>query len=346
MKDTEITINEALALVGCLNGAEAVRAVLQGRELKPLEHGDIALGQVIAAVSRLGGEESFLRLLSAHKLKIVWREEPGEEPAPLMSAVITELPAPLFDSHGRRIPPKGLLAKVCVPNRGFHIEQPTTIDYAARYRRFEDTGLTAFLSVEEFEGRAEQLLEQLREDKLLASVLNGVYLPIIVPKTVIGDYGKSLEEFVLAAKQSYRGQYPYWGFTNHRKGELAKQITIVPGCRHEQLVAAIAESTVVGIYFPNPLQGFSVDAQRGQMATLPESFQLSGGIDTSMAWVMYPDVLARDANIPYYDCSALQGLSFAYSLYFGADDALAYFDSRGNLDDACDIYSGGLLFVG
>lgn len=351
MKNTEITVNEALALVDQLNGPEAVRAVLQGWSIEPLEQGNITLGQAIAAVSKLGGVENFLRLLSAYKLEIVWREGEGEGQIPTVSAVITELPAPLFDSSGRRIPPKGLQAAVCDPNRSFRLKQPTYLRLAVRYCRFEGTGMVPFLSVAEFEGRGKDLLKQLYENKLTANLLSGVHLPIIVPHIVtppeqVGDYGEMLEEFVLAAEKSYRRQYSDRSFTNYRKGELAKQTAIVPGSRHEQLIARMASGTVVGIYFPNALLGFSVDAQREQMATLPEGFLLAGGIDTAMGWVMYPDILARDNNTPYYDCSALQWRSSDYSLCFRGDGDGANFSEGGYLKDAFDRYSGGLLFIG
>ena len=51
-------------------------------------------------------------------------------------------------------------------------------------------------------------------------------------------------------------------------------------------------ASTVGIYFPNPLQGFSVDAGWEQMATLPEGFILSG-IDIIIAMIMYPDILTQ-----------------------------------------------------
>ena len=88
-----------------------------------------------------------------------------------------------------------------------------------------------------------------------------------------------------------------------------------------------------------------VDAQREQMAALPEGFSLSGPIDTAMGFAMYPELLGKDATTPVYDCSAVQWQSSGYSLNFGADDDDADFGSGSNLSDADDYCSGGLLFV-
>jgi len=275
----------------------------------------------------------------------------GEGQIPAASAIITDLPAPLFDLNGRRIPPKGLQAKVCDPSRTFYLEQPS-LDYAARYCRFDQTGLVPFISAADFEGRAKQLLNKLRENELTANLRFSVHLPIIIPPIVtppeqVGDYGEMLEEFLLAAEKSCRNEFPERGFNNMCKGNLAGQVTIVPGSRHEQLIAGLASGAVVGIYFPNSLQKFSVDAQREQMETLPEGFLLSGGIDTAMGWVMYPDILARDSNTLFGDCSALQGQSSDSSFRFRATNTDTYFDRRrADLDYAYVSSSGGLLFVG
>ena len=140
--------------------------------------------------------------------------------------------------------------------------------------------------------------------------------------------------------------FPKRNFNNYRKGKLEKQVTIVPGSRHEQLVAAMAKGVVVGIYFPNCLQGFSVYADREQMATLPEQFLLAGGFEASACMIAYPDVLARDNNTPLLDLAALQWQSAGYSLCFNADGDCAYFGSRSGLGSTYGNYAGGLVVLG
>src|SRR5690606_31531613 len=89
---------------------------------------------------------------------------------------------PLFDKNGRRIPPAGLVAAVTDANRKYRLDQPT-IDYGQRLARFDGTGLVSFISGAEFEVRSNALLTQLRESEQGAKLLNGVYLPVVIPQT-------------------------------------------------------------------------------------------------------------------------------------------------------------------
>ena len=251
----------------------------------------------------------------------------------------------LFDKNGRRIPPKGLVANVCDADRDFHLNQPK-LDYGLRLARFDQTGLVSFISAADFAARAEALITQLRENERTSNLLKGTYLPIVVPQTKVSDLGKSTEEFVTAAGDSYLRQFPDRAFNNYRKGELEKQVTIVLGSRYQQLTKSIEKESVVGIYFPSCLQGFSVEAQREQMHSIPEGFILSGPLDTAMGWMMYPDVLGRDYKTPGNDCSAVQWRSPGGSLDFGALDDCADFGDGSLLSFARSRYSGGLFFLG
>ncbi|MFY9492865.1 MAG: hypothetical protein WAP55_00015 [Minisyncoccia bacterium] len=253
----------------------------------------------------------------------------------------------LFGRHGRRIPPRGLVANVCDPNRNFHLVQPT-IDYAKRLYRLAESFSpgTNLLSYVAFETKCRALLEQIKADRQLANLLKGVHLPVCLPHLEVVDYGQALEEIFIPSVGRAYTLHLAKPFTNYRQGELQGQVEIVDSSRHDRLLARMAEEAVAGIYFPNPLQGYSVHAQREQMATLPESFLLAGGLDTAAAWVMYPDVLARDGKTPGYNCSAVQWLSPGLSLYFKARGGDAHFGLEGNLAGACDFYSGGLLFLG
>lgn len=264
---------------------------------------------------------------------------------------IREAVKTLFDRHGNRIPPRGLQAAVCDPNREFcfvkpDINESALIERLGRAARHFPAG-TGFLPAAKFVERVHILIEQIKDDKQLANLLKGVYLPICLPLFDVVDYGQTLDEvFLPAVVAAYKTQFPERSFTNCRQGSLANHVAVVPGTRHEQLLARMAATPVAGLYFPNPLQGYSVYAQREQMATLPESFLLCGGLDTAVGWVMYPDVLARDFNTTVSDCSALQWRSSGDSLYFEADGGRARFDDGGTLAGACDDSSGGLLFLG
>ncbi|MBU2214254.1 hypothetical protein KJ996_06510, partial [Patescibacteria group bacterium] len=262
----------------------------------------------------------------------------------------------LFDKNGRRIPSRELQTDVCDANRKFYLIQPNlknVSDYDGRLVRFQqsfgDNTVTAtpdFLRY--FVWKSGKLISEIKNDKNLANLLNGVYLPIILPKLqTFSDYGDMLEKvFLLPVKFSYERQFPDRKFYNHRENKLSGKISIVSGVKHEQLIEKMKREYVFAIYFPNSLQGFSVLASREQIATLPDSLILSGGFDTAAAMAMYPDILARDWHTPGYNLSALIWQSLDYSLSFRASDDRLFFNYGGDLGSAYDGYSSSLLFLG
>jgi len=265
-----------------------------------------------------------------------------------ISAEFKEVIKKLFDKYGRRIP-EDLKANVCDADRDFHLNQPKLdeeVDFANRITRLHrclsiDTEVTA----EQLKMEIGRLLALVRSNSQIANITNGVWLPVVLPKFVTDDIGAELELYMTAVGNSYAKTFSDRNFYNHRKGTLANEVSIVNGSRHEQLVERMKQGPVIGIHFPNPLQGFSINASREQMSTLPERFVLSG-MDTPIAVAMYPDILARDWNTPGLDLTALSWRSADYSLNFGANDAELDFSSTGNLAGADDDYSGGLLFFG
>ena len=299
-----------------------------------MKYGNWTLGQTEALLNLLGGEDEALAVLRGEKTLRIEAPE-----------------IKLFNKNGRRIPSKGLQNAVCDPDKDFRLIQPefkTMGDYTQRLIRF----LQMFpgpMSVAEFEGKTKKLVSELESNKLLVNLLNGVYLPIILPQIEAKnfDYGTILENmFLSAVKKAYEAQFPGRNFYNYCKGELANRVSIVEGSRYEILVERMKQGIVYALYFPNPLQGFSVLASREQMAVLPESLILGGGIDASTAMVMYPDILARDFKTSGYDLSALLWQSSDRSLYFRAYDDGLSFDDGADLGDAYDDYSSGLLFLG
>lgn len=292
---------------------------------------DWTIGDLNALVKNLGGEE-IARQIQKGGVKVVLEE-----------ALRT-----LFDKNGRRVP-QGLTASVCDANKDFRLNQPELAeetDYANRLLRLHgclsvDTGITA----KQFEQETGRLLILIRDNPQVANITNRVWLPVVLPKLITDDLGAELEYYLTAVGNSYAKVFPDRKFYNHRKGTLAGEVKIVGGSRHSQLIAKMKQEPVIGIYFPNPLQGFSVNASREQMATLPKGFVLSG-LDTVIAMIMYPDVLARDFNTPGLDLAAFSWRSVDYSLYFRADDAWLYFDCTGGLPFARGRYSGGLFFLG
>ncbi|MFH1551378.1 MAG: hypothetical protein ABIC36_00685 [bacterium] len=262
-----------------------------------------------------------------------------------VSIEFKEVVKKFFDRHGRRIP-KDLQANVCDANRDFRLDQPkldTESDFANRILRLHgclniDTEVTA----EQLMAETKRLLDIIWEK---FQITNIVCLPVVLPKLVTDDLGAELELYLAGVNNSYAKTFSNRKFYNHRIGILANEVSIVDGSRHDQLIARIKEGPVIGLHFPNPLQGFSIHASREQMSTLPEGFILSG-MDTPIAMAMYPDILARDWNTPGLALAAFSWQSADYSLSFRAFDGRLAFGYTVCLAFAYDYCSSGLLFFG
>ena len=261
-----------------------------------------------------------------------------------MKIVLQDATILLVDSTGRCIPLASMKGGHVDANRDFHLAQPE-INYAvilARLQQFFGTEMK-FVSAEEFVKQAAALIARVREDKQVANLLKGVYLPIVLPQLKIADYGQTLEEvFLTAVQRAYQAQYPDRVFNNYRKGELAGRVGVVEESRHQQLVEKMAKGPVVLIHFPNPMQGFSIPGDRKMIGALPAGFMLAGALDTATSLVANTSTLAVNYNTPGLDCAAVRWRG--RSLCFRANDVGLDFYNRDL--SAIDTCSGGLSFVG
>ena len=276
---------------------------------------DFKGGQEEALLRKLwlaaGGEQS-----GEEGLRAILRDEMGIQ---LIDVILK-----LVDSNGRYITLKGMKSvdDFVESNRNHYLTQPeiVTDTILSRLQHYFN-GLT-FVSAEEFQRRVSELMELLKTIKLMKNLTKGVHFPICLPKLQVNEYGKTLEcIFLDAVKRSYEDQFPGRKFYNHRAGTLAGQVGIVSESRHGQLIEKMKIGPVVGIYFPNPMQGFSIPADRRMIEASPKGFLLTGAIDTAVAMVAMPDVLARDFNTSVLDCAAnTWWQSSGSSLYFRAVD--------------------------
>ena len=300
------------------------------------KYDDWSRGQDEALLNRLGIDVA--RRISSGELTV---RVVGEE------VLVEPVKQTLFDKHGRRIPPKGLNANVCDADYDYHVVQPTQIDYAERLRLAHealgsDVEETWWPSAEEFQQKTEEVLEDLREDEQCSQILQGPHFPICIPQMAVEDYGQMLDEMLLpAAERAYKRAYPDRKFYNHRKGELQGELEIWSGSKHEQVLSAVREGPVLGVYFPQALQGYSINADREQMAGLPEKMSLSGGLDTLFAWLMYASELLRDEKTPWFDMAALMWRG--WSLYGNAYGGNAEFHVNRYLDPAGDFTAAGVF---
>ncbi|MFH1509112.1 MAG: hypothetical protein ABIE68_03040 [bacterium] len=262
--------------------------------------------------------------------------------------VLREIIKSLFNKFGRRIP-KNLAAAVCDANYNFRLDQPALtegVHYANRILRLHgklgvDTGITA----KQLKAETERLLELLKQNEQLANITNGVHLPLVLPQLTIDDIGDELERYLEVVGKSYTEAFPGREFLNHRKGTLSGQVSIVPDSRQEELRELRRQGPVIALYFPQATQGFSINADREQMATLPSEFILPG-TEIPIAMIMWADVLTHSYKTPGLDLAALSWKSADYSLDFWTDDDRLDFGSAGSLRYALGNYSSGVLYIG
>lgn len=309
------------------------------RRFVKMKYGKVTIGQVEAAINRMGGIEVWDAFLRGEKT-IVFEEA---------------IPMP-FDQHGRRIT-TGLQANFCDAARDTYLNQPRLAkgaDFADRIRYLQSSlGIETGVATKFFQQETRRLLELILQDPQTAKMLKGVYLPVICPKLTTEDIGAELEYYLTGVDKSY-GDFFETGmvfksrpnFYNRCKDELADQVQIVDGSRADQLIDKMKESPVIGIYFPTALAGFSTYADREQMSTLPPGFILSG-LDIMIAMIMYPDVLAYDHNAPTLELAAFSWLLDDSSLIFSVVDSRRLYFQRHDdpVGAGCGRF-GGLLFIG
>lgn len=299
----------------------------------------------------LGGQEEAL-------LRKLWLAAGGEKTGEKglravlrneLAITLVDAVLKLVDGNGQFIPLKGMTSgnDFVDLNQRLRLVQPEEISTVAILARLQQffVGMT-FVSVEEFNRRTLELLEMLKTVKQMKGLAKGAHFPICLPQMDVGDdYGEVLERvFLGAVKRSYEAQFPGRMFYNYRAGTLHGQVGVVDESRHGQLIKKMKSGPVVGIYFPNPMRGFSIPADRKLIQACPECFLLAGAIDTAVAMVAKPDVLARDVNTPILDCAANTWRSSGVSLCFNARGGRLEF-GYGVLR-AIEGYSGGVLFVG
>lgn len=306
------------------------------------EFADLGFSQWAGLGVKLGGRETVEWLL---------REEVKVARSSDTLAVVEEKMPLLFDSNSRRIPPRGLQSAQRDANPQFHLLQPT-IKHDDRLKRLQDAAGrdVEFPSTTEVADRCGAIRETIAANPQIANLVKGkgVSLDLAFPKLDFNDLGDVIERAVAIAGRSYKVEFRGRQFVNHRQGNLRGKVSIIPGVRHEIFIARLlgfSAGSHVAVWFPNSLQGYSVLAQREQMASLPEYFILSA-LDTPFAMAMYPDVLARDQYTPGPDLSAVQWQGPSHSLCFRAYDAVLAFGSWGILGFTYEDFSGGLLVLG
>jgi hypothetical protein len=203
------------------------------------------------------------------------------------------------------------------------------------------------IAPDEFESRIKDLVAKIEAEETIKNVLKGAWYPVCVPGGLgitPKNYGEKLDtKIVPAVKAEYERAFSGKTFYNNLAGQLSGEVNIWTGSRHERLIEAASKGPVVGIYFPTALQGYSINAAREQMASLPEMFWLVGALDALIAQAMCSQELLRNSKTPYYDMAANTWLGRALCGF--AFEAGVRFSRKGTLDSAHADFAGGLFLA-
>jgi hypothetical protein len=257
----------------------------------------------------------------------------------------------LFDGHGRR-QPEGIAGAHQRTRRHFVCDQPALNypDIHARISAQLDVApalSTHPLSAGDFERRAEAILARLRADPRTRTITQGAHIPFFLPKAVHEDVGTALDEqYLPAVNAAFLSRFPDFSFVNHHKAGLSGKLSIAKGSRHERLLQAMAEDTVVGYYFPCLLE-YSLPAALQQLPDLPDEFLLAGGFDTCAAFVGSPDLLFKtDAYPPLLWLAALEAEQPGIGYHFEAYGYNLTFNRRAHLGQVAEYWASGLVVLG
>jgi MoaA/NifB/PqqE/SkfB family radical SAM enzyme len=205
----------------------------------------------------------------------------------------------LFDAAGRCLPGQHI-GPVHHSRRHYFKFNAPNLDLAAIHGRaasiFGDHSLP---SLSQFSERLANCQQMLANDPKTKGLFNGIAIPFVLPQARISDMGAALDETYLpAVGQALKQVSPDSHFSLSWKFPLAGKLNVAPNSRHQALLDALALGPVVGYFFPEAFSEYAIPAARMQIAQLPASLLLAGGIDTCAALIAAPDLLINPSAYP------------------------------------------------
>jgi len=260
---------------------------------------------------------------------------------------MTVMPEPQFDEYGRCMPGSLNAAAHQQSRRYFQIDQPE-INFDNCYQCLTKAfNLENSLSVDDFKQRVESILAKLAKDESTKGILNGVYVPFILPKASYDDIGSALEnDYFPLVTDAYAARFPEYSFTNHSLKSLQNQLSVTEHSRHQTVIDAMSQDVVVGVYFPCLLE-YSIPAAVEMMANLPESFSLAGGFDTAAAFISAPELLfKKEGYPPLLWLSGLTSVEDTFAYHFEAYGYDLTFNRRVHLNQVAEYWASGITVLG
>jgi len=267
----------------------------------------------------------------------------------LMETTSAAEPAPVtaFATDGRCQPEGNGESAAAETRHYFKLQQPV-LDLPAIHARVAALlGADGLPSPADFAARVDAIRARLANDPQIREMLNGICIPFLLPPARHADIGTALDErYLPAVADAFAAQLPDYDYTNHHKGGLAGKLTVSEHSRHQALIDRMADSAVVGCYFPC-LTEYAIPAMRQRLRNLPGDLLLAGGYDTCAALIAAPDLLLnREAYPPLLWLAGLEGEKADIGYHFEAYGYNLTFNRRLHQGQAAEYWAGALVVLG
>ena len=150
----------------------------------------------------------------------------------------------------------------------------------------------------EFEQKITSIKNNIKKDKKIENILNGISVPFIIPKLDDEDIGLNIEKtFFPALKNSFKNEFNEFNLINHLKDGIKNQINFWKESRYDLIINKLKKQNLTGILFP-ALNEFSFPAALETVSKLPDNMILAGGYEIMASIIGMPGLLRKDVGYP------------------------------------------------
>ena len=254
-------------------------------------------------------------------------------------------------SQGRLDPNDSDFVYSKVDRRYFFLDQPN-LDLSEIYKRYTTT-FPGNIEVSEadFVKKIKQILTSLKENSNESPILNGVYVPFIIPRSLANlDLGESVNQLLVLVGRNFALEFPDYEFNNFAESDLTEKIRVSTDSGLEDVYKKLEQGDIVGVYFPTFFAGFAIKSQRESMKSLPEKMKLSGALEIACALIGSPNLLMKNGD-NYPNGLVLAGVEPTnsddqnYFWYFEAYGWNLNFNYRSMVGPASEYFAGGVSIV-
>ena len=202
-------------------------------------------------------------------------------------------------------------------------------------------------NLSEFEQKISSIKNNIKKDKKIENILNGVNVPFIIPKLDEDDIGLNIEKiFFPALKSSFENEFKEYNLISHLKDGIKNQINFWEKSRYDLIINKLKKQNVTGILFP-ALNEFSFPAALETVSKLPNNIILAGGYEIMASIIGTPGLLKRDKGYPpllwFSSLKNIRDNNISYQIEpYGYNLTL---NKRAHLNDAAEYWWHSIVVI-